>query len=63
MCIAGGVLDPVRRSEGAAARLYAEYRPDFDGIYAKWADETEARKYQAIPSDKNGLCHRLRSEF
>ena len=41
--ITGEILDPVRRFEGAAARLYAEYRPDFDGIYAKWADETEER--------------------
>ena len=37
------ILDPVRRFEGAAARLYAEYRFAFDGIYAKWADETEER--------------------
>ncbi|CAZ80703.1 unnamed protein product [Tuber melanosporum] len=39
-----GILDPVRQFGGVAARLYAEHRPAFDGLYAKWADETEERK-------------------
>ena len=41
--ITGEILDPVRRFEEAAARLYAEHRPVFDGIYARCADETEER--------------------
>ncbi|KAG0641330.1 hypothetical protein HOY80DRAFT_902541 [Tuber brumale] len=39
-----GILGPVRRFGGVAARLYAEHRPAFDGLYAKWADETKERK-------------------
>ncbi|CUS12907.1 unnamed protein product [Tuber aestivum] len=38
------ILDPVRRFGAAAARLYAAHRPAFDGLYTKWADETEERK-------------------
>ncbi|PWW79090.1 RNB-domain-containing protein [Tuber magnatum] len=42
--VTGDILEPVRQFGAAAASLYAEHRPAFDGLYAKWADETEERK-------------------
>ncbi|RPB03045.1 RNB-domain-containing protein [Choiromyces venosus 120613-1] len=42
--VTGAILDPARQFGATAARLYADNRAAFDGLYVKWADETEERK-------------------